>query len=48
MRLEDEQARLAGVSYVVLDEFHYMNDPSRGTVCCTLLLAYQLTSLLAY
>ena len=32
MLLEDEQARLAGVAYVVLDEFHYMNDPSRGTV----------------
>ena len=34
-----DQARLAGVAYVVLDEFHYMNDPSRGTVweeCCIL------------
>ena len=34
-----EQARLAGVAYVVLDEFHYMNEPSRGTVweeCCIL------------
>ena len=31
--------RLANVSAVVLDEFHYMNDPSRGTVweeCCIL------------
>ena len=32
MLLEDDQARLAGVAYVVLDEFHYMNDASRGTV----------------
>ena len=39
MLLEDDQARLAGVAYVVLDEFHYMNEPSRGTVweeCCIL------------
>lgn len=34
-----ESSPLDGVAYVVLDEFHYMNDPSRGTVweeCCIL------------
>lgn len=34
-----EEDPLAGVGFVVLDEFHYMNDPSRGTVweeCCIL------------
>ena len=34
-----EDDPLRGVGYVVLDEFHYMNDPSRGTVweeCCIL------------
>ena len=39
MLLEEENEILGDVSYVVLDEFHYMNDPSRGTVweeCCIL------------
>ena len=34
-----EDSPLEDVAYVVLDEFHYMNDPSRGTVweeCCIL------------
>ena len=30
--LLDDPARLAGVDYVIFDEFHYINDRERGTV----------------
>lgn len=37
--IADSEDPLLGVRFVVLDEFHYMNDPTRGTVweeCCIL------------